>query len=163
MYCSSCGAPSRESDRFCLRCGAEINASARPEPVNVGPFEYRETVGSRIGDFVVGHAKALLIILGIAAIGTIGALTAKDESTVPEDRSSPGYEIVRNLKRSGAINSFEAITPEGGYDSEYSLNDGDGYIRFDSDGLEYELPSYEGDLKRAIEQEAQRSGFSATP
>jgi hypothetical protein len=161
--CSSCGAPSRESDRFCLKCGAEINANARLESANVDSFQHRETLGSRIGDFVVGHSKGLLIILGIAVIASIGALTAKDESSVTEDSSSPGYEMVRNLEASGAIETFKAITPEGGYDSEYSLNDGDGYIRFNGDGMEYQVPAYEDDMKRAIEREARQSGFGDVP
>lgn len=162
-FCSNCRAQARPSDRFCLKCGTEINPSAQNDPVNLGPVEYRATIGSRIGDYVVGNAKGFLIIVGVAVIGGIGALTAKDESVVPEDSSSPGYSMVRHLKESRAIAEFKAITPEDGYDSEYSLNDGDGYIRFKGDGMEYEVPSYEDKMRAKIEAEAERAGFADSP
>ena len=40
---------------------------------------------------MVGHRKALLIVVGVAALVGIGAWTAKDETAISQAPASPGY------------------------------------------------------------------------
>jgi zinc ribbon protein len=157
-YCSNCGAALRPDDRFCARCGGTANAGT---PTDVHPQEFHPKDGpvQRIGDFAVDHAKGLLALLAIATLAGIGFLFGQEKS-VPESTSSPGYEMVRELKSSGAIDSFTAIEPEDGWETEYSLNDGDGNIRFRGSEMEYGVRSYDDDLRDAIESEAHREGFT---
>ncbi len=111
-----------------------------------------------MGDWAVKHAKGLLIVLGIAVLGTVGYF-ATHETTVPEDPSSPGYAIVRDLKREGAIDDFKAVKPDGNWDTVYSLNDGDAHLSFQGTHMEIETRSYDEDLKNAIDKAARQEEF----
>lgn len=101
----------------------------------------------------------MLALLAIGALVGIGVLFGQ-ETSVPEDTASPGYEMVRELKSSGAIDSFTAIEPEDGWESEYSLDDGDAHICFRGSELEYGVRSYDDDLRDAIESAATEAGFT---
>jgi hypothetical protein len=157
-YCSSCGAALRADDRFCPGCGTAANV-VTPTAAHLQEFHPRNGPLQRIGDFAVDHAKGLLALLAIGALVGIGLLFGQ-ETSVPEDTSSPGYEMVRELKSSGAIDNFTAIEPEDGWETEYSLNDGDAHIRFRGSELEYGVGSYDDDLRDAIESEAREAGFT---
>jgi hypothetical protein len=87
-------------------------------------------------------------------------LLSGHENSVSENTSSPGYEMVRQLKSNGAIDNFEAIAPEDGWETEYSLNDGDAHIRFRGNEMEYGMRSYDHELRDAIESEARSEGFT---
>jgi hypothetical protein len=156
-YCSHCGSALREHDRFCPRCGQIANTAATRTQVD----EFRVPDGplQRLGDFAVNHAKGLLALVAVGALIGVGLILGQEKSA-PESASSPGYQMVRQLKASGDIDSFKAIEPEDGWDTEYSLNDGDGHIRFRGSELEYAVSSYENDLKTAIESEARQEGFT---
>lgn len=156
-YCSSCGARLRPDDRFCLSCGGIANAGT-PKDVYLEEFRPKEGGLRRIGDFAVAHAKGLLALLAIATVVGIGLLFGQEKG-VAENASSPGYQMVRELKSSGAIDSFNAIEPEEGWDTEYSLNDGDAHIRFRGSQMEYGVRKYDDDLREAIESEARSEGF----
>jgi hypothetical protein len=157
VSCSQCGSAVREHDRFCPRCGEVANATATRTPLK----EFGAPDGSlqRLGDFAVNHAKGLLALVAVGALVALGLLLGQEKSA-PESAASPGYGMVRELKASGDIDSFKAIEPEDGWDTEYSLNDGDGHIRFRGSEMEYAVSGYEDDLKNAIESEAHREGFT---
>jgi hypothetical protein len=78
---------------------------------------------------------------------------------VPETRSSPGYLMVRELQRRGDIDSFKAIKPADGWETEYSLESGAAHLRFRGGEMGFDVDRSDGDLKRAIEAEARREGF----
>jgi hypothetical protein len=157
-YCSHCGSALREHDRFCPRCGEVANATAMAH-TRLREFRAPDGPLQRLGDFAVNHAKGLLALVAFGALVGLGLILGQEKSA-PESSSSPGYQMVRQLKASGDIDSFKAIEPEDGWDTEYSLNDGDGHIRFRGDEMEYAVSGYEDDLKNAIESEAHREGFT---
>lgn len=157
-YCSSCGAGLRSDDRFCPRCGTAGNTGA-PTDVHLQEFRPKDGPVQRLGDFAVNHAKGLLAFVAIGVVVGIGLLFGQEKS-VAENPSSPGYHMVRQLKSSGAIDSFKAIESKDGWDSEYSLNDGDAHIRFRGTEMEFGVQSYDTDLRDAIESEAHNEGFT---
>jgi hypothetical protein len=157
-YCSGCGAELRADDRFCSRCGGVGNA-ADPSGVHVQEFVSRQGARQRLGDFALDHAKGLLVLVAVGALVGIGALLDREKS-VPEDASSPGYEMVRALRSSSAIDSFKAVAPEQGWDSEYSINDGDAHVRFRGTSMEVVVDNYDNDLRDAIDAEARSEGFT---
>ena len=103
----------------------------------------------------------LLIIGGIAAIGAISAHFAAHDKVIPESKSSPGYVIVRDLQKRGEIDSFAAVEPKQGWDSEYSLNDGEAHLYFrGKTEARYEVSSSApSGLKNAIESAFSRAGY----
>lgn len=157
-YCSSCGAGLRPGDRFCPRCGGTANGGTTPD-IRLDEFRPKQGLLQRIGDFAVDHAKGLLALVAVGALVGIGLLFGQEKS-VTENTSSRGYHMVRQLESTNAIDNFKAIEPEDGWDTEYSLNDGDAHIRFRGTEMEYGVRSYDGDLRDAIEGEARREGFA---
>ena len=155
-YCGQCGSQLRATDRFCHRCGDVANATA-VTGVRVDEFRPAEGRVHQLGDYIVAHAKGLLVLAAIGTLVGLGAILSQ-EKAVDEDTASPGYEMVRALKSSGAIDGFKAVQAEDGWTSEYSLDDGDTHIRFRGGDMEYEV-SYDDGLQRAIESEARHEGF----
>jgi hypothetical protein len=149
-HCADCDGEVRPDDRFCPRCGGTANAAAVP-PAPPREFQAPSGALARASDFALAHVRILMAAGAVAVIGVV-ALLFGGETRVPETPSSPGYEMVRALQRAGAIDAFEAIEPEDGWDSEYSLDRGEAHLRFRGD-------RHDDDLKRAIEAEARREGF----
>lgn len=84
-----------------------------------------------------------------------------------ENRQSPGYKFVRELKAEGVIDEFKPIAPEDGYTSEYSLDDGLGYIRFNDESMLFVAGTQNEeqreallDLERAVAFKARELGFT---
>ena len=162
MRCSSCGAPARHGDRFCLRCGERVDLSATPAAIVLDPHVVSDRWYHRAAQFVLNHFKASVVVTVIAVAAGLGALGVFDEKAVPEDRASPGYQMVRDLKSANDIDNFEAVEPKSGWSTEYSLNDGDAHIRFADSRMEFDAASYETDLADAIERVAEADGFSSS-
>jgi tetratricopeptide (TPR) repeat protein len=72
MYCSSCGTKSREGDRYCLKCGAEVDAGARSQPRPAEGDELRERASTRGHKTVLGDRKVLLTMVLFFAGVVIG-------------------------------------------------------------------------------------------
>jgi hypothetical protein len=155
--CADCDVELRPDDRFCPHCGGTANAAAVPA---APPREFQAPNGllARAGDFVVTYRKLLMIVGAIAVIAVAGLLFG-NEKAVPETRSSPGYLMVRELQRRGDIDSFKAIEPADGWETEYSLESGAAHLRFRGGEMGFDVDRSDGDLKRAIEAEARREGF----
>lgn len=114
--------------------------------------------------FMRRHLR-LTAIAGFFGVSMIlGALGAFDEKAVPEDRSSPGYSMVRHLDREGLLDNFKAVEAKSGWESEYSLNDGEVHLRFKGDQMEYEDDGTADDsLTAAIDRAALKAGFVDQP
>lgn len=82
MYCRHCGTQARRVDRHCTKCGEVLNHDAQttPDP-SFTRYTPPETVGFRIGRFIVDHAKLLLILAAIAVLGGIAALSGSAADT----------------------------------------------------------------------------------
>ena len=72
-------------------------------------------------------------------------------------------EIVRGLEHDGEIDSYDAIGPDDVWTSEYSVNDGDAYIRFDGEQMEPEVRYGGEDLENGITEAATTAGYQDTP
>jgi hypothetical protein len=155
--CADCATALRSDDRFCPHCGGTANAAAVPV---APPREFRAPGGplARAGDLAIKYRQLLVIAGALAVFGAIVVLFG-NEKAVPETRRSPGYLMVRELQRRGDIDTFKAIEPRGGWETEYSLDDGAAHLRFRGGEMEYDVDRYNDDLKRAIEAEAGRQGF----
>ena len=158
-FCPGCDTALRATDQFCPGCGPGADVPVRTPAPQLEDFQQPGGAVHRIGDFIVDHARGLLITTAIGALVAIGAVFGQEEP-VPENASSPGYEMVRDLQSSGAIDDFTSITPEDGWESEYSLDGGDANIRFRGSEMEYEVVRYEEDLRNAIETTARDEGFT---
>lgn len=161
MRCLSCSASLRERDWFCRRCGEAVDLAATPAAAVLDPHVPTDRWYHRAGYFVLGHFKATVVITVIAVAIGLGAVGAFDEKAVSEDRSSPGYQIVRDLKSAGDIDNFEAVEPDSGWRTEYSLNNGDAHIRFNGSRMEIDARSYETELVDSIDRVAQAHGFNS--
>jgi hypothetical protein len=161
MRCSACGASLREADRFCRRCGQDVGLAATPAASVLDPHVVTDRWYHRAGYFVRAHFKATVVVTVIATAIGLGALGVFDEKAVPENASSPGYQMVRDLKSAGDIDNFKAVEPESGWQTEYSLNDGDAHIRFNGSRMEIDATRYEADRVDSIDRVARAHGFTS--
>lgn len=102
------------------------------------------------------EAKGGLIGLVIVAGIVLAAFGVFDKEKVADSRSCPGYQLVRDLKAKGQINTFAAVKPEDGWNCEYSLDNEDAEVRFRGHGEEVEIevagrstPAYFAALREA--------------
>lgn len=98
------------------------------------------------------------VLVVILAVGASIYTTATRPPSISENRSSPAYKIVRELKRAKAIDSFRAVAPDTGYSVKYELDDGNGYVEFDKDSVEFE--GYDDVQNDAIETVLAKAGYS---
>jgi hypothetical protein len=118
MGCASCGTALLDGDRFCLRCGSAAGVGTAATRASAAHYVAADSWYHRVGDFVIRHFKATVVVSVIAASVSLGALGVFDEKAVPEDSSSPGYQMVRELKSAGDIDTFKPVKPDGGWQSE---------------------------------------------
>ena len=178
------------ADRACPYCNAEVSAAAKTCPgcgkkllyFKLGTDETSKTAGTikkapgsesprpaarARSPRTPLPAKALvrflpiLIIAGAVAISAISSHSAARDKVVPESKSSPGYAIVRDLRKHGAISTFAAVEPKSGWDSEYSLDGGDAHLFFrgTTDASFTVSASASSDLSTAIEAAFTRAGW----
>ena len=159
MHCTSCGTKLRASDAFCPSCGEETKVAPPRVPTETA-VQAGISRRTQAANFLAQRARVIVTIGVVAAIVAAVVFVGDEEQTVPEDHTSTGYKLVRNLKGAGDIDSFKSIEPEDGWEVEYSLNDGDGHIRFRGSEMESEVRSYEDGLSAAIKVEAKDLGFT---
>ena len=99
---------------------------------------------------------AVVVLVGVAATG------AFDKATVAETPNSVVHKMVVDLKTSGEIDDYRAVEPDSGWDTEYEVNGGDGWIHVRNEGGAYEeLEVFGfGGLGDALEDEAEERGFN---
>jgi uncharacterized Zn finger protein (UPF0148 family) len=173
--CPYCKKRVSDGDSCCPACGKRLlyykfasdtiakPASTKPKVAAAKVVEPRMTPRSakRQSARPLRRLLPLLIIGGIAAIGAISAHFASHDRVIPETKSSPGYVIVRDLQKRGEIDTFAAIEPKQGWDSEYSLNDGEAHLYFrGTSEAHFEISSSAAaGLKDAIDQALARAGY----
>ena len=93
QFCSHCGHEARAKDRFCIGCGAEINAAADAADAK-SVFRAPEDPRRRAGGFVVRHARALMALSVVAVIVAIAALSDSSSDTTPgPDDAAPAAAV----------------------------------------------------------------------
>jgi hypothetical protein len=80
QFCRHCGQRARLADRYCVRCGGEIDHAARPAP-NTDPFRGPDDRRGRMGGFLAAHAKGLMALAAISAVALAVALGGSLSST----------------------------------------------------------------------------------
>jgi len=143
--CPYCNKSVNESDSRCPACGKRLlfyklasdantakSTLGQPKPVDVRRVEPTAASRSAKRQSVRPLLRFLpiLVIGGLAAFGAISAHFAAQDKVIPETQSSPGYSIVRDLQKRGEIDSFAAVEPKKGWDSEYSLDGGAAHLLF---------------------------------
>lgn len=114
----------------------------------------------KLASFALRFGIPILFIVGI-----VGAITGWfDRKEAVEDLGNPGAPIVRELKRSGAIEDFKAVEPDEGWQWQYELDPtADLRFRERGDDAEMEYRSSDRDLEKEIEKVAEREGFVFEP
>jgi len=152
----------------CEQCGAtfrhwsEVAAHREAEhgPIEQGTFDkWSERIGVLLGGVV---SIVFAVIVGAVIVGVVLQVFfgVFDSKSVDEDRSSPGYDFVRQLQEDGAIEEFRAVEPEGKWDTQYEL-DGETELRFREGAGEtkLEVSGFDNDLIAAVGAEAEARGY----
>lgn len=105
---------------------------------------------------LIRFAIPILILVGI-----VGAATGLfDKEEIAEDRSNPGWELVRELRDSGEISEFKAVEPDDGWQWQYELDSGtDLRFRQVSGVMEMEYRTRSQSLEEAINKVAEKHGY----
>lgn len=109
-----------------------------------------------------------VVVGGLIAIAVIlNALGVFDRDKVPEKRSCAGYQLVRDLKVKGQIETFKAVDPKGRWECEYALDNEDAEVRFleTSNGvLHAEIDGYVNSRAySAADRELRAEGLEGVP
>jgi hypothetical protein len=86
QFCPRCGQQARPGDRFCVGCGGDINHDEKPGQ-GADPFRGSDDRRRRAGGFLVAHAKGLMALGAIGAVGLAVALAGS-----PSSDSSPAAD-----------------------------------------------------------------------
>jgi hypothetical protein len=98
-FCSHCGQRARGDDRFCIGCGQEISSGGQPTDSSAA-FRSSDHPRRRAGDFVVRHARGLMALAAVAAIGLVVALFGSSSETTPGPAdSAPASEVAAEKDR----------------------------------------------------------------
>lgn len=104
------------------------------------------------------------VIVGLFIAGSVvaGALGAFDKPSAPESKDCPGYQMVRDLKTKGQIDTFRSVQPDQGWQCEYSLDNDDASIRFKRQGGQLQM-EVDGIVStgayKAAQREARARGY----
>jgi hypothetical protein len=105
---------------------------------------------------LVGAAFWALIILGGSGLF--------DKSSAPERPGSVVHRMVVQMEREGDIDDFRSVEPDEGWDVEYEVDDGAGFIRIRGEGTVTQTLEYEAilddDLEAAMERVIEQYGFT---
>jgi hypothetical protein len=177
--CPYCSNPVGESATACPACGKKLlfyklAGEAAQAPTTPVTRRVEETARPRTSPIPrapsstqrrpvrkIVRGLPVLIVAGLAIAGAVNEHFSH-EKTVPESESSPGYVIVRDLQKRGAITTFTAVEPEGDWDWEYSLDGGDAHLFFrDQTEASYEISdSAPAGLEDAIKAAFSRAGWN---
>jgi len=129
-FCSLCGRESRGDDRFCVGCGAEINADASPGGA-ASQFRSPDHPQRRAGGFVVRHARGLLALGAVAVVVVLAALSTSSSDTQPS-----AHEVAS----SAATPSAEAQQDKSGSSTPAGANAEQETTATGADGQIYSCP-----------------------
>jgi hypothetical protein len=159
-----------EETHRCPDCGAEFET--RSALVDHTLTEHVQAPTPAEGIRPIKHPTALRVLLAIGMVlgaafwvaVALGGAGVFDSPSAPETPSSVVHQMAVELEAEGEIDDYRAIEPASGWDTEYELDDGDGFIRVKGEGtlaeqLEYEYYSFDGDTQEAIEAKARQKGF----
>jgi hypothetical protein len=135
QFCSHCGHEARARDRFCIGCGAEINAAADAADAP-SVFRAPEHPRRRAGGFVVRHARALMALGVVAVIVAIAALSDSSSDTTPgPEDAAPAAAVATEESRQEANSRDDGAESQPNTDSEQTVT------AKGSDGKTYQCPS----------------------
>lgn len=89
----------RPTDRFCGRCGTDVGR-VDERPLNTEPFSPHRGPIASAGDFLVVHAKGALVLLVVAIIAVLVAITPTDTATTDEPSSAEVTSVVDDISAS---------------------------------------------------------------
>lgn len=151
----------REDDPYIAEIEDELREVYEVEDPAIpsGPVEWLFAVVGFIAAaiwFLIRFAVPIVVLIGV-----VGALTgAFDKEEVREDRNSPGWEMVRDLRNEGAIDEFKAVKPDEGWQWQYELDFGtDLRFRRSGDTVEMEYETTSPSLGDEIGEAAKKHGF----
>ncbi|MBM3666683.1 MAG: hypothetical protein FJW90_04255 [Actinobacteria bacterium] len=152
----------------CPDCGAGFGSASTLVDHSLSEHVQAETPAAHVrplrrpAGLRIATAIALLFGAAFWVLAALGFAGIFEKPTVAETPGSVVHEIVVELEREGAIDSYRAVEPDAGWDTEYEVGDGDGYVRVRDEGrpgAELEYFAYPGELDRALEDAAEARGF----
>jgi hypothetical protein len=110
---------------------------------------------------VVG-AFGVLLGIGVAVLVVLAWAGLFDKESASETPRSVAHKIAVELVRTGEADEYRAVEPDGGWDTEYEIDDGDAYIRVRGEGTgseELEYEAFTSDLEDALDRATAGRGF----
>jgi hypothetical protein len=107
-FCSHCGQSSRDADRFCIRCGAEVKSSSAPSTQS--SEHGAERFSRRAGGLRLRRGWLVLALIGIAAVVAVAVL-ANTGSTPSRRQTADAAPPTARVETRATVTPTATATP----------------------------------------------------
>jgi hypothetical protein len=155
--------------RTCPECGAEVQSASALADHALTAHTQAPSPAAHIRP--LRHPTALRVIGVVAVVLGVAAYAfaflappswLSLQESAPETPSSIVHKMAVELEAAGEIDEYRAVEPSSGWDTEYEVDEGDGYIKVRDEDLptrELEIFHWDDDRQDAMEQDAEQRGF----